>query len=277
MTTSHMHAYQQRYGLRPEHELPVCNETLMLQLKHRSCRKFTEEIIPNDVLSTLLASAFSAPSKSDLQQISVINIADIKIKAEIISNNPLLKWVEQAPVLLIWCGDSRRIRTLSDHREHTFANDHLDAFMNAAVDAGMVMQNFIISAESIGLGCCPISQVRDSINSLSNILKLPKWVFPVAGLAVGFPQDAGHVSMRLPNTVTVHQNVYDDTNDVQHVGDYDKRREGVHPTPDAAQLHPQLFGISEEYGWSEQHTRQYAVPMRTDFGDYIRKQGFNLK
>ena len=277
MTSTHEHAYLKRYGLQPTHELVTSNETLELQLKHRSHRKFTDDDIPKALLNTLFASAFSAPSKSDLQQVSVIHISDDITKAKIIEQNPLLKWVDHAPVLLIWCGDNRRIRALSEHRQHTFANDHLDAFMNAAVDTGIVMQNFILAAESAGLGCCPISQVRDCITSLSDILKLPKWVFPVAGLAVGVPQSEGYISMRIPNTVTVHENTYAEDHMIQEIEDYDKRREAVHPTADELQLHRDQFGTTSDYGWSEKHTRQYAVPMRTDFGQYIRKQGFNLE
>ena len=63
--------------------------------------------------------------------------------------------VADAPVFMVWCGDNRRIRRLCEWREHAFANDHLDAFMNAAVDAAIAMQTFIIAAESVGLGCCP--------------------------------------------------------------------------------------------------------------------------
>jgi nitroreductase/FMN reductase [NAD(P)H] len=67
---------------------------------------------------------------------------------------------------------------------HTFANDHLDAFMNAAVDAGFCMQTFIIAAESFGLGCCPVSEIRDHIQLLSDELELPQHVFSVAGLGL---------------------------------------------------------------------------------------------
>ena len=30
------------------------------------------------------------------------------------------------------------------------------------------------------------------------------------------------------------------------------------------------------YGWSEDKARQYAEPQRTDFGAFIRAQGFKL-
>ena len=30
------------------------------------------------------------------------------------------------------------------------------------------------------------------------------------------------------------------------------------------------------YGWSEDKARQYAEPLRADFGAFVRKKGFNL-
>ena len=69
-----------------------------------------------------------------------------------------------------------------------FANDHLDAFLNAAADAAMHMSTFIWAAESVGLGTCPISVVRNHIDEVSRLLELPDHVFPLAGMCVGWPK-----------------------------------------------------------------------------------------
>jgi nitroreductase/FMN reductase [NAD(P)H] len=138
------------------------------------------------------------------------------------------------------------------------------------------MQTFIIAAESLGLGCCPVSQVRDHIDALSAELELPQWVFPVAGLCVGWPAAEGRISLRLPLSVTVHEDRFDDSDLMEQVADYDRRREALEQTPPDQQRMVGRFGISEDYGWSENRTRQYAVPAREDFGRYIRDQGFDL-
>jgi nitroreductase/FMN reductase [NAD(P)H] len=36
------------------------------------------------------------------------------------------------------------------------------------------------------------------------------------------------------------------------------------------------FGQAEFYGWSEDKARQYAEPLRTDFGAFVRAKGFCL-
>ncbi len=252
------------------------NDTIAGILARRSHRAFKPDPIPQDLLDTLLATAFSAPSKSDLQQACVIHVEDRDKQRRIANASFKTQWAAEAPVFLVWCGDSRRIRKLADWRGHPFANDHLDAFMNAAVDTGICMQTFIIAAESFGLGCCPVSEVRDHIDLLSDELALPRHVFPVAGLCLGWPAKPAGLSLRLPMSVTVHKDCYDDEGLTEAVNDYDLRREQLEQTPPGQQRLVEKFGVSEHYGWSENRTRQYSQPAREDFGRYIRAQGFDL-
>jgi nitroreductase/FMN reductase [NAD(P)H] len=252
------------------------NSTISNILSRRSHRAFSDDKIPPDLLNTLFATAFSAPSKSDLQQACVIHVEDRAKQRRIAEATPSTRWAAEAPVFLVWCGDSRRIRRLADWRGHPFANDHLDAFMNAAVDAGICMQTFILAAESFGLGCCAVSEVRNHIQLLSDELELPQYVFPVAGLCLGWPRHENRISMRLPLTITVMQDRYRDENLFTQVADYDSRREKIDKTPDSKQRFVETLGVSENYGWSENRTRQYSRPARADFGSYIRRQGFDL-
>jgi nitroreductase len=62
-----------------------------------------------------------------------------------------------APVLLVFCNNNRRQRRIHDLRGHPFANDHLDWFVNASVDAAIVLAAFVLAAQSVGLAACPIS------------------------------------------------------------------------------------------------------------------------
>lgn len=271
------HRIEARFGVSTEIGKTVEeNETITRILSRGSHRIFKPEPVSQDLLDTLLATAFSAPSKSDLQQASVIHIQDQEKQQRIAHLSAKTKWIAEAPIFLVWCGDHRRIQQLANWRKHPFANDHLDSFMNAAVDAGICMQTFIIAAESVGLGCCAVSEIRDHIQPLSQELRLPPYVFPVAGLCVGWPQNPTTISMRLPLSTTVKVDVYEDNNLIEEVKKYDTRREKRENTPPNQQRFVEEFGVSDNYGWSENRTRQYSHPMRENFGEYIRTQGFTL-
>lgn len=242
---------------------------------HRSHRKYTAQAIDPALLRLLFACALSAPSKSDLQQADILHVADrLKVKA-IVDLIPDMPWINHAPVFLVFCGNNRRIRQVGEWRGKPFANDHLDHFMNAAVDAGIVMTTFIRAAAAVGLGACPISAVRNHPHDVSRLLELPDWVFPVAGLCVGYPAEAGRISARLPLEVSVHVDRYDETNIKEKIGAYDRRRHELQPH--RKQRHAERYGTAEFYGWSEDKARQYAVPERADFGAFIRNKGFSLK
>lgn len=277
MTESLQDLLTQRYGhCSSEHYHAELNQTLRDILSRRSARSFRQDPVPPELLRTLFATAFSAPSKSDLQQACVINVSDADEKARIAELHDGINWLARAPVFMVWCGDSRRIRRLCEWRGHAFANDHLDAFMNAAVDAAITMQTFVVAAESVGLSCCPVSEVRNKVAALSEILALPEWVFPVAGLCVGWANEAPPLSMRLPLQVSVHDNCYDDGGLFEAVAAYDADREDRQPTQRNQQRMVDRYGVSDAYGWSENRTRQYGVSARADFGAYIRQQGFDL-
>jgi nitroreductase len=242
---------------------------------HRSIRRYRPDPVAPELLRLLLACALSAPTKSDLQQADIIHITDAGKRQRIVAAIPDMAWILDAPVFLVFCGNNRRIRHIGDWRGKPFANEHLDHFMNAAVDAGIVMMNFIRAAEAAGLGTCPISAIRNAIDATSRELELPEGVFPVAGLCVGYPANPGHISPRLSPEVTVHTNRYDETALRAQVDAYDQRRHANHPY--GKQRRIKSFGTAEFYGWSEDKARQYAEPERADFGAYIRRQGFSLK
>jgi hypothetical protein len=185
-----------------------------------------------------------------------------------------MPWISAAPVFLIFCGNNRRIRQIGDWRDKPFVNDHLDHFMNAAVDAGIVMMNLIRAAEAVGLGTCPISAVRNHPAAVSQLLELPDWVFPVAGLCMGYPAESGRITPRLPLEVTVHVDRFDERNIRQKIDGYDQRRAAL--LPYRKQRDIKRCGQAEFYGWSEDKARQYSVPERADFGSFIRAKRFNL-
>jgi nitroreductase/FMN reductase [NAD(P)H] len=249
---------------------------LALLLSHRTQRRYRPDPVPDDVLEIALAAALSAPSKSDLQQVGIVLVKDRGKQATIAGWLPDMPWIAQAPRFMVFCGDNRRIRRVSELRGRPFPNDTLDMFMNAAVDTGLVLQAFITAAEALGLGCCPISVVRNHVEKLAALLELPPGVFPVAGLCVGYPVQPGWISLRLPPAITVHTDRYDDRDLPAQLAAYDARREARRATPKESQRDVERFGYAEPYGWSEDKARQYSTPQRHNFGPFIRRHGFEL-
>jgi len=249
-------------------------ETLARMANRRVHRRYLDKPVEPALLRLLCACALSSPSKSDLQQGDIVIVADPAKRQAIFDLIPSMPWMSEAPVFLVFCGDGARLPAISAMRGKPFPNDHLDAFFNASVDGAIVMTSFITAAEAVGLGCCPISVVRNHCDILREVLELPARVVPVAGLCVGWPSGDGKLSPRLSIDARVHVDRYDQSSLEAQLDEYDHRRAAVEPATrqrDAGQ-----WGEVPFYGWSEDKARQYAEPQRTDFGAFVRSQGFKL-
>jgi nitroreductase len=244
-------------------------------LLRRTHRRYAPRPVPEALLNLLLGAAFSASSKSDFQQVSVIRIADQGRRAQLAALIPDMPWIGTAPVFLVFCGDARRLERIGEFCRHPNDNGGLEGFFNAAIDAALVMQTFMMAAETAGVGCCPISALRNHAGAVAEILELPDKVFPVAGLCVGYPAAAGFASMRLPLAVTVHTDRYDDATLAEQIEAYDRRRAQRYSPPREQQRAPEIFGYAEPYGWSEDKARQAAAqPEGQTFPGYLRSRGF---
>jgi nitroreductase len=250
------------------------NEMLQRLAGRGVCRRFKPEPLPAALVDTLCALALCAPAKSDLQQRDIIIVEDPAIRGRINTLLASQDWIPLAPNFLIFCGNNRRQRQIHAWRNRPFANDHLDPFFNAAVDAGIALATFIAAAEAAGVGCCPISVIRDHSVEVSKLLSLPDHVFPVAAMGFGWPAREQYVSMRLPLSATVHRDRYQDEGMREKIDAYDRRRQAAQPIRN--QRNVDRFGAQDDYGWSEDKARQYASPDRAGFGAFVRSKGFKL-
>jgi nitroreductase len=269
-------ALQARFGADVAIPAEIEDGTALARMAdHRVIRRYLDKPVSGELLRLLCATALSAPTKSDLQQADIVIVTDPALRRRLIEpvaeQNP---WALVAPALLVFCGDNRRQRLVHQWRGKPFVNDHLDAFFNAAVDSALTLATFVAAAESIGLGACPISALRNHAELTSDLLGLPQHVFPVAGLAVGWPSFAGVRSPRLPIEVTVHENRHSEAGLRERIDAYDRRRDAVQPYK--TQRASERFGEAAFYGWSEDKARQYAVPEREGFGAFVRAKGFKL-
>lgn len=261
----------------PDQAIAPAFDTIRLLLQHRTHRLYTDQPVTDDVLQTVLGCAMSAPSKSDLQQASIIVVDDAQKRARLAALIPAMPWIAQAPVFCVFVADGYRIEQLCARHGLPFANDNLDNFLAAVSDASLALMNAITAAEALGLGCCPISVLRNHMQPVQEMLELPRRVVPLAGLCVGYPARDGFVSLRLPPPVTMHKNRYDADAVAREIDGYDTARDARFALPAERQKYTDRFGVASFYGWSEDKARQMAVEERADVGTFVREHGFALR
>ena len=251
---------------------PVIQRTL----ERRSVRHYTDQMPDEALLDLLTAAALSASSKSDFQQASILRVTDGGIRRAIGDLFPAMPWIGLSPVFFVFLGDARRLQRVGELRGIPVVNGSMEGFFNATVDAALALQTFILCAEAAGLGCCPISVIRNRIADVASLLGLPDQVFPVAGVCVGYPSEAGHVSLRLPRALTVHQNRYSDADLAPQIAQYDQRRHDRHALSPAQQRFSAIYGVADFYGWSEDKARQASEGEGAAFPVYLKAHGFSF-
>ena len=225
----------------------------------------------------LLTAAQSAPSKSNLQQYSILIMQDEAIKLKVSSLIGNTKWALSAPVFLLFLADIRRNINITNNKGYDHKNNNVDTFMNAVIDSALSMQSLICAAEASGLGVCPVSMIRNIIDEIKNICQLPKGVFPIAGLALGWPDEKAPISIRMPQDIIIHNDYYNEDNLSKKINDYDERVFKVAPILEKKQRHVDIYGVAKKGTWSENIARQLSLPERNNFKTWLKDNGINLE
>lgn len=271
-----------RYGIIPD-RLPAGDaavaDALATLIGRRTCRAYTDAPVAAADLPLLLAAAQSAPTKSNLQQYSIVRVSDPGLRQRIGGLAPTMPWITMAAEFWVFCGDVRRLRRQAGRRGHAYRNDNADTFMNACVDAAAAMMACIVAAEALGYGTCPISAVRNRIDACCALLAVPPGVFPIAGLCIGQPAPAAAdrpVQMRLPPEAVLHENRFDESGIDAAIDAYDDRAHHRHPLAPGAQRHTDLYGPLDRCTWSENASRQVSQPEREGFALFLARHGIHL-
>ena len=187
------------------------NETLDVLLSHRSVRAFRPDPVPPGTLETLVEAAQSAPASSNLQVWSVVAVEDVARKARLAALAGNQKHILEAPLFLVWLVDLHRLTVLAQERdgEHG-ALSYLETFLLGAVDTALAAQNAVVALESLGLGAVYIGGIRNRPAEVAAELGLSPRVFPLVGLAVGWPdpQRPASVKPRLPQASVLFREQY---------------------------------------------------------------------
>lgn len=187
----------------------------------KTIRKYARKEVSEQLLNRLLETAERTPTMGNLQLYSVVVTRSKEMK-ELLSpahfNQPM---VVEAPVVLTICADFRRTTTWAEQRKATPGYDNFLSFINAATDALLYTQTFCNLAEAEGLGTCFLGTTLYMPQMIIDILQLPRLVFPVATITLGWPDENPALTDRLPLHAIVHQETFkdytsDSINDMYH-------------------------------------------------------------
>ena len=178
------------------------------------------------------------------------------------------KYVEMAAEFLVFCADLKRAGNYCDAYDKPFEGDFTEHFIIATVDVALMAQSLVTAAESVDLGICYIGGLRNNPGPVSALLQLPKGVYPVFGLCLGYPDQDPEVKPRLPVPVVVKQDVYNEEGDQESIADYDESIREYYRT---------RTGGGHGISWSEQVATLLSEKSRPHMREFLAGQGFKFK
>jgi nitroreductase len=197
--------------------------TLDLLMNHRSIRKFTEEPVTDEMVESIIRAGLFSATSSNLQGATVIRVRNPEKRTAIATLAGGQSYVETAGAFFVWCADLHRSSVACEMAEGSFVPGVTEHFIIAVVDCVIAAQSAVAASESLGLGICYIGGIRNDPAQMTELLELPDQVVPLFGMCIGWPDQNPDRKPRLPLSVTLKEDRYDESGDVEGIRAYDER------------------------------------------------------
>ncbi len=253
----------------------LTNPTLELIHAHGSVRHYLPDPLPVEMIEAIVVAGQRASTSSNMQSYSVVAVTDAAKRARLSELCGGQKHVAEAPLFLTWCADLARMDRICQLQGYAQVTEYTENFLIAAVDAAIAAQNAALAAQSLGLGICYIGSIRNNLPEVIELLALPRLVFPVTGMTIGWPQRKPLLRPRLPLSAMLHWGTYQPDQDAA-LQEYDQvmLAAGIY---DNRQQTPAKPGEPSRDGWLERSARRASQTVRATLRAVIEKQGFGLK
>lgn len=167
--------------------------------ERRSIRRFENLPIATDKLTEILEAASWAPSWGNTQCCHLVLVEQKEVKTKIAATlshkNPATLAVENAPVVVVICGELKKAGYYNGEPITKFN----DWFM---YDLGLVTQNICLAAHANGVGSVIVGAFDH--NRVKELLKVPEGYEVVSLLPLGYPAHSPSPPKRKPLEEFVH-------------------------------------------------------------------------
>jgi nitroreductase len=248
------------------------NPVIQTMLDHKSIRKYTEQMPSDRVVNAIVRAGQRAPFAS--QYYSVLLSRNRK-------RNPF-----KAPLLFTMCVDSHKFELIMARRGWRLVTNDLALLFFGIQDAAYMAENMVIAARSLGLGSCFLGSAMFRADKIAEEYHLPKRVFPLVQLAMGYPAEEPPSRPRYPIEFTLFEGKYPELN-AKMVSKAMRQMDEGYLAQDyyrkAKCMIPLEGGRKEtftydNYSWTEHICRKWGqwYPEPKELLKQLEKCGFNL-
>jgi len=151
------------------------NPVIQTMLNHKSIRKYTDKVPSDEIVKTIVRAGQQAPFASQYYSILLSRNRD---------RNPY-----KAPLLFTICVDSHKFELIMARRKWRLVTNDLTLMLFGIQDAALMAENMVIAGRSLGLGSCFLGSAPYRADKIAEEYDLPKRVFPLVQLVMGYPAE----------------------------------------------------------------------------------------
>lgn len=164
----------------------VDNETIRTIMSRKSVRSFTDQPIPAEYMETMLKAAMAAPTGSNIQPWHFVVLTDKSQYEKVFENNFNMRIFNSAAAVVVFCADTTVTRVPRDNPDAAPVTRPSGTWRD---DLGACTENFLLAAESLGLGAVWTAgyPYSERYASMKRELGIPDPILPYCAVAVGYP------------------------------------------------------------------------------------------
>lgn len=242
------------------------NDVIKLLKSHRSIRKFSDRPISSELLRELIEAGQGAATSSHVQAYTVIHVKNQANREQIAELAGGQGYIATCSDFLVFCADMKRPTEASERTGANVVRGMTEQLLVATVDTALMAQNVAVAAESEGLGICYIGGIRNNPQQISDLLRLPKHVYPVFGMCLGYPDQAPEVKPRLPVKAVLKEDYY--TEDGEQVEAFDTTMQAYYQARSSS---------NKDTDWSRNLKPLFDNKLRPHMRDFLIERGFEMK
>ena len=248
------------------------NAVIKTMLAHKSIRKYTDESPSDEVIETIVRAGQQAPFASQCYSVLLSRNRE---------RNP---W--KAPLLFTICVDYHKFERIMVKRNWKIVTNDLTLLLFGIQDAALMAENMVVAGRSLGLGSCFLGSAPYRADKIAEEYNLPKRVFPLVQLVMGYPAEDPPTRPRYPLEFTLFEDKYPELDDDVISNAMRKMDEGYLAQNYYRKLNAkiQLEGGREEtftydnYCWTEHICRKWGqwYPDPKELLEQLEKRGFYI-
>lgn len=186
----------------------IATDVIATLNRRASCRRFTDDDVPTELIDEIIYAALRAPTSFNLQPYALIVIRDPERRSALAQVTHGQPHVADAPVFVAVCSDLRRVEGITGLSGELDRGQHEDALLNSIIDASLVGMCLSVAADSVSLGNTMVGGIRDDHRKVSQLLRLPVGVYPLFGICLGWPAPPAPAQPRQVDPTVVHHERY---------------------------------------------------------------------